>query len=219
MTIGWRTRACLACVCACVASKRASASFHRSSIVRRHASGSTISQRASAGHVRLGADHLVVKRGRQALDADEHLAGLELLDQPPRRLRRVRDLVGVLAQPRAHVACAGRDRLAHRMQVHVIDLAQRALRLGIEPAQRLDLVAEQLDAHRMRRERRVDVDHAAAHRERAGLVDDRRARPATGDEQRRDLIAIDRVALLDREPARRELGRRERAARRAPRPT
>ena len=74
--------------------------------------------------------------------------------------------------------------------------AQRALRLGIEPAQRLDVVAEQLDADRMRRERRVDVDHATAQRERAWLVDDWRARPATGDQQRRDLIAIDRLALL-----------------------
>ena len=32
------------------------------------------------GHVRLGANHVVVKRGREALDPDEHFAGLELLD-------------------------------------------------------------------------------------------------------------------------------------------
>ena len=88
---------------------------------------------------------------------------------------------------------AGHDRLAHRVEHDAVDLAQRALRLGIEPAQRLDLVAEQLDPHRMRRERRVDIDDAAAQRERAGLVDDRRPRPAAVDQELRDLIAIDRA--------------------------
>ena len=153
-----------------------------------------------------------MERWRQPLDADEHLAGLELLDQPARRLGRVRDLVRVLAEPGADIARAGRDRLAHRRQVHPLDRAQRALRLGLEPAQRLDLVAEQLDSHRVGCERCVDVDHAAAHRERAGLVDDRGPAPARGDQRGRQLVAVDRLAEPDRAPASRELGGGQRPA-------
>ena len=165
-----------------------------------------------------GRDGRVVKRGHQALDADEDRAALELLDQLARRLRRMRELVRVRAQARAHVAAAGRDRVAHRMQVHELDRAQRALRLRVEPAQLLDHVAEQLDAHGMRRERRVDVDDLAAHRERAGLVDHRRARPAAGDEQRRDAVALDRIAAPDGQPAGGELGGGGGSCARAPRP-
>jgi hypothetical protein len=39
----------------------------------------------------------------------------------------MRDLVGVLAEPSADIARSGRDRLAHGMEVDVIDLPQRAL--------------------------------------------------------------------------------------------
>ena len=158
--------------------------------------------------IRRRCDQLVVKRRGQRLDADEHLALLELLDQPARRLGRERDLVGVGAQPAAHVARAGVDRLAHRMEVDPLDRAQRALRLGVEPAQRIDLVAEQLDPHRVRRERRVDVDHPAAHRERARFVDHGRAGPAACDQQPGELVAIDHLALAQGPAARGELGGR-----------
>ena len=48
---------------------------------------------------------------------------------------------------------------------------QRALRERREGADRLDLVAEELDAERLAAGRREDVDQAAAHRELAAVVD------------------------------------------------
>jgi hypothetical protein len=47
----------------------------------------------------------------------------------------------------------------------------RALRLGVERAQRVDLVVEEVDADRRGAARRVDVEDGAAHRELAGLGD------------------------------------------------
>src|SRR6185436_9505708 len=49
------------------------------------------------------------------------------------------------------------------------------LGLDVEPAQRLDRVAEQLDAQRLRGVRRKDVEDAAAKRELAGLADEVRS--------------------------------------------
>ncbi len=157
------------------------------------------------GEVAADRHELVVERGGKALDAHEHPPGLDLLDHLPRGLRGERDLVRVVAEPLPHVARAGGDGLAHRVQVDHVDRAQRALALRIEHAERFHLVAEQLDAHRVRRERREHVDEAAAHGERARLVHHGRARPSPRDEERGELVAIDRVLRPDRPAARRQL--------------
>ena len=163
-------------------------------------------------HVLTDRDQAVVKGGRQRLDANEHATTLDLLDQLACRLRGERDLVCVVAQPLADVARARGDGLAYRVQVDHVDRSQRALALGIEHAKRVDLVAEQLDAHRMGGERREHIEQPAAHRERSRLVHDWRPRPATSHEHRCELVAIDRVALLDGSATRRELGGRQRLA-------
>ena len=59
--------------------------------------------------------------------------------------------------------------LGGRRQLDPLGLAQRALGEGREPAQRVDLVAEQLDPHRPLLGRRVDVENAAADGELAAL--------------------------------------------------
>ncbi len=70
------------------------------------------------------------------------------------------------------VAAAGfRQHVAQRQQQHVVDRLDRSLRLGVVAAQRLDGVAEELDAHRVRLARREDVDQTAADAELAVLVD------------------------------------------------
>ena len=69
-----------------------------------------------------------------------------------------------------------RHRLAHRVHVDLVDGAHGPLRLGVEEADRLDQIAEELDAQREAIERHEGVDDAAAHGERARILDDRHAR-------------------------------------------
>src|SRR6185503_1649997 len=60
--------------------------------------------------------------------------------------------------------------LARGEDVDGLELLLRALRHRVEGTQRLDIVAEELDADRHRRGRRVHVEDAAAARERSGLA-------------------------------------------------
>ncbi len=60
---------------------------------------------------------------------------------------------------------------AERQDAHGVERVLRALRLGVEPADRLDRVAEEVEPHRRLLARREEVDDAAAHREVADLVD------------------------------------------------
>ncbi len=53
----------------------------------------------------------------------------------------------------------------------LLRVAQRALGEGREPAQRLDLHVEQIDAHRALLGRRKDVQQPPAHRELAAILD------------------------------------------------
>src|SRR2546423_1404549 len=69
-------------------------------------------------------------------------------------------------------ALAGREDRAR------VDRVQRALRERRERADRLHLVAEELDAQRLAAGRREDVDQPAAHGELAAVVDALRAREA-----------------------------------------
>ena len=125
----------------------------------------------------------------------------------PRLRRREDGGVGGRQQLGARIGARRPDRLAHRVQVQLLQRAQRALRAGVVEADRLDLVAEQLDAHRVPVDRREDVDDRAAHGEGAGVLDHRRAREAGGQQHRDRLVAVER---------RRRRGRRGRARRRAP---
>ena len=79
-----------------------------------------------------------------------------------------------------------------------LGVAERALREGGEPAQRLDLDVEQVHADRAVLGRRVDVEDAAAHRELAAVLDLVDALVARGDEVARDLVEVDEVADAQR---------------------
>src|SRR5580700_11599202 len=62
----------------------------------------------------------------------------------------------------------GRRCLSERKQQHLINRCRRALRLWIESADGLNLVAEEVDAHRPLHLRSVDVEDPAADRDLAG---------------------------------------------------
>ena len=77
--------------------------------------------------------------------------------------------------------------LGRRRDLDLLDVAERALREGREPAQRFDLDVEHVDAHGALLGRREHVEQPAAHRELPALLDlvdalvagARRARPRT----------------------------------------
>ena len=85
-------------------------------------------------------------------------------------------------------------------------LAQRALGERREPAQRLDLDVEQLDADRALLGRRVDVEQAAADRELAAVLDLVDALVAGRDELEDGLVEVEQLADLEREAVRAQLG-------------
>ncbi len=120
----------------------------------------------AAGQHRRDRLHLVDERGDERFHAFdgyalrngfEHVVGIG--NGADKRACTVSDLVRQL-----HFAArCGPDR---------VDLvAVGALVGGVELAYRVNLVAEELDAHRVRRRRREDVDEAAAHRELAAVHD------------------------------------------------
>ena len=83
------------------------------------------------------------------------------------------------------------EQLARRRRHHARERRLGALARGIELAERLDLVAEQLDPHRPRALGREEVDDAAAHRELAALLDERLARVAGEGEGRDQRVALE----------------------------
>ena len=118
----------------------------------------------------------------------------------------------------------GEQQLAARRQVGLGQLArQRALVGDRERAQLLELVAEELGAHRMLGIRREDVEDAAAHRELAAAgdhVDPRVGEFDEGERERGELVAAaadgrGRSARARRGPARAAGGRRARSRRRS----
>src|SRR5204863_9898640 len=88
--------------------------------------------------------------------------------------------------------CLEGHALAGRVQVDVGDGPQAPLRARIVELERVDLVAEELDAHREAVERWEDVDHAAAHGEGAGVVADRHAGVTGGGQAPDQPLAVDR---------------------------
>ncbi len=87
-----------------------------------------------------------------------------------------------------------------------LPLAERALGEGGEPAQRLDLDVEQLDADRALLGRGVDVEQAAADRELAAVLDLVDALVAGRDELQHGLVEVEQLADLEREAVRAQLG-------------
>ena len=139
--------------------------------------------------------HLVDPGTRGILDAEQALSGQiieqrgalveeqrqEVLDAARRDAARDILVVGagtvVVVEALVPAAAERRDRrivegvLAPGQQAQALERRERALGLGVETAQRLDLVVEQLDAHRGVVSHREQVHDGAAHRELAVLVD------------------------------------------------
>ena len=173
-----------------------------------HASGSSTNSERACGQVLGDRRHALVERRRQRLDAEEVLALVDLIEHRARLRRRMRGAIAGLEQALAQPIAAREHRLAHRVHVDLLDGAHGPLRLGIEEADRLDQIAEELDAQREAIERHEDVDDAAAHGERARILDDRHARVAALDQ------LVDR-ARRDRSPRPPAPRRRDRRRRRA----
>ena len=103
-------------------------------------------------------------------------------------------LLGVLERgDLGQLAVLGRE-LGRGRDLDRVGLAERALREGREPAQRLDLVVEQVDAHRALLGGRVEVEDAAADGELAAVVDLVDALVAGGHELLADLVEVEQVA-------------------------
>ena len=119
-------------------------------------------------------------------------AGLQFVDQlaqlPGGRL----DRVGGGAHRRDGCLAAGvvEDDLAGGTERYPGELRDRALRLGVEGTQALDLVAEEFDADRRLVERRPDVEDAAAHRESSRVLDERHLGVPGGGELVRKLVPV-----------------------------
>ena len=90
-----------------------------------------------------------------------------LVERVAARLRAELATIG-LAEAADRVG--GELHLAHRHEVERAHLADRALRLGIEGADRFQRVAEEVEPHRLRHAGREKVDDAAAHRIFAGVA-------------------------------------------------
>jgi hypothetical protein len=76
------------------------------------------------------------------------------------------------------------------------DSLDRALRLGVECAYRLDRVPEKIDAQGLRLGERVDVDQASAHGVVAGSFHNRRRRVAKTHQERYEPVSVLRITLL-----------------------
>ena len=89
--------------------------------------------------------------------------------------------------------------LGRRVELDPLRLAERALGEGREPADRLDLVAEQLQPGGPVLGRAEDVEDAAADRELAALLDLVGALVAGLDQQLGDVVEVDLLALVEDE--------------------
>ena len=84
--------------------------------------------------------------------------------------------------------------LGGRRDLDLVGVLERALSERREPAQRLDLDVEHVDAHRALLGRREDVEQPAAHRELAALLDLVDALVARGDEVAGGLLEVEQLA-------------------------
>ena len=115
----------------------------------------------------------------------------------------LREPFPLLAAPRlgldqlagARLDLVGRQQLAHREDPRLVDLARRALIGDREVRQPVDLVAPQVDAHRVIGGGGIDVDDRAPHRDLAARLDLVLAPVADRDEPGDELVAVDLRAL------------------------
>jgi hypothetical protein len=111
---------------------------------------------------------------RPELLAHDVLDFVRLPDEVRRRERRNeigrdRRRLALLVVDEHRLEIAG-EALGRRVDGRLVELVERPLREGRERAQRLDLVAEELDAHGLSAGRGEDVDDAAAHGELPALL-------------------------------------------------
>ena len=147
--------------------------------------------------VLVGGDHHVGVVGEQV----EQLA--EAVDR--QQLGDVGAAVGVLERgDLGQLAVLGGE-LGGRRDLDPLPLPQRALGEGREPAQRLDLDVEELDADGALLGRRVDVEQPAAGRELPAVLDLVDALVARRHELAHGLVEVDQLADLEREAVRAQL--------------
>ncbi len=121
------------------------------------------------------------------------------------QLGDVRALVGVLQRrDLGQLAVLGRE-LGGGRDLDRVGVAERALGEGREPAQRLDLVVEEVDADGALLRRRVDVQQPAADGELAALLDLVDALVARRDEVGGGLVEVEQLADPQREAVRAQL--------------
>jgi hypothetical protein len=89
--------------------------------------------------------------------------------------------------------------LAHRAQCQPVQRGAAALRPGVEPADALDLVAEEVEPHRLALPGRKQVQDAAAHGVFAGLHHGAGAVVAVGIKEARDVLDIRPPALAQQQ--------------------
>ena len=105
-------------------------------------------------------------------------------------------LIDSTADPRL---LARRDEMRLRIDGDLVVLAAALPGQRIERRQRIDIVAEQLDAKRLLFVRRIDLDDVAAHAERAAREVDVVALVLDLDELAEDLLARDALSQLQRQ--------------------
>ena len=120
---------------------------------------------------------------------------MEVLDRE--ELGDVRPVVLLLERGDLRQFAVLLGQLGRRLDLYDLSVAERALRKRREPAQRLDLVAEQIDPHRAVLGGGEHVEQAAADRELAAVLDLVDALVAGRDKIERGLIEIEQVALFE----------------------
>ena len=166
--------------------------------------GDLLLDRRRLDHHEHGAGGVVEPPGRHRRNGRREHDPLDLGGKPAEPLRQKRPFL--LRLPR------GRERREHDGREPFF----RALRVGVEDADRRDAVAVELDAHGELAVRREDVEEAAPHGEVAGLDDEIAApvpdgRQAGHDLRERDLLARDELQPELRKILRRGQPREERA--------
>ena len=144
-------------------------------------------------------DEPLVKQRQPVLHARERPAGADRFEQ---RITGCGAEVLQIADPEARDRRLVQQHLADRSQLESRHLGERALRQRIEATDRLEHVAEQVEAQRLRAAARVDVDDPSADRILAGLDHGAAAAIAVTGEAEQQLLAIDALAGGGREQAR-----------------
>ena len=136
--------------------------------------------------------------GREVEEGAEALDGQQLGDVGP-------VVLGLQRRHLGQLAVLGGE-LGGRRDLDLLRLAERALGERREPAQRLDLDVEEVDAHGAVLGRRVDVQHPAAGGELAAILDLVDALVAGGDELGHALVEVEQLADAQLEGVRAQRG-------------